>query len=78
MENSVQNFTAVFEQAEEGGYVCWIEEIPEAMSQGENLNEAKSNLLDALKLLMETNREQAENNISGRNVIKEIIPISAI
>lgn len=48
----MQNFTAIFEKAEEGGYVCWIEEMPQAMSQGETLNEAKANLTDALKLLL--------------------------
>jgi predicted RNase H-like HicB family nuclease len=50
----MQNFTAVFEKADEGGYVCWIEEMPEAMSQGETVSEAKQNLLDAIKLLRET------------------------
>lgn len=49
----MKNFTAVFERAEEGGYVGWVEEIPEAMSQGETLSEAKNNLLDALKLVIE-------------------------
>ncbi|RWZ83858.1 MAG: type II toxin-antitoxin system HicB family antitoxin [Hydrotalea sp. AMD] len=74
----MQNFTAVFESAEEGGYVCWIEEIPGAMSQGENIVEAKANLLDALKLLMEANRELAEENFQGRNITREMIPIADI
>jgi len=47
----MKNFTAVFEPAEEGGYVGWVEEIPEAMSQGETLEEAKVNLMDTLKLV---------------------------
>ena len=75
----MENFTAVFEEAEEGGYVGWIEEIPEAMSQGETLSETKANLLDALKLLLETNREEAEADIKkSRHVLREMIPISAI
>jgi hypothetical protein len=36
--------TAVFEPAKEGGYSCFIEEIPAAISQGETLAEAKANL----------------------------------
>lgn len=47
----MQNFTAIFEPAEEGGYIAWIEEMPEAMSQGETVAKARDNLLDALKLL---------------------------
>ena len=44
--------TAAFEPAEEGGYTCFIEEIPAAISEGETLEEAKANLLDALKLVV--------------------------
>ena len=46
-------FTAVFEPAKEGGYTCFVEEIPAAISQGETLAEAKANLLDALKLVLQ-------------------------
>ncbi len=74
----MQNFTTIFEMAEEGGYICWIEEIPEAMSQGETLEEAKRSLVDALKLLMEANCEQAENSLQGCSVIREMIPIAAV
>jgi hypothetical protein len=42
-----------FEAAEESGYVGWIAEIPEAMSQGESLGEAKENLVSALKLVLQ-------------------------
>lgn len=37
----MKNLTVVFEEAKEGGYACWFEEIPEAMSQGETLKDAK-------------------------------------
>jgi predicted RNase H-like HicB family nuclease len=43
--------TAVFEPASEGGYTCFVEETPAAISQGETLEEAKANLLDALRLV---------------------------
>ena len=39
--------TAIFEPAKEGGYTCFVEEIPVAISQGETVEEAKANLLDA-------------------------------
>ena len=56
--------TAVFEPAKEGGYTCFIEEIPAAISQGETLEEAKANLLDALKLVLECQREIVEKDLS--------------
>jgi predicted RNase H-like HicB family nuclease len=56
--------TAVFEPAKEGGYTCFVEEIPAAISQGETLEEAKANLLDALRLVLECQRELAEEGLS--------------
>jgi predicted RNase H-like HicB family nuclease len=44
--------TAVFEPGKEGGYTCFLEEIPAAISQGETIEEAKANLADALKLVL--------------------------
>ncbi len=56
--------TAGFEPAKEGGYTCFIEEIPAAISEGETLAEAKVNLLDALKLVLLVKRELAEKDLS--------------
>lgn len=56
--------TAVFEPAKEGGYTCFVEEIPAAISQGETLAEARTNLLDALRLVLECQRQLAEENLS--------------
>ena len=56
--------TAVLEPAKEGGYTCFVEEIPAAISQGEMIQEAKANLLDALKLVLECQRELAEKELS--------------
>ena len=62
--------TAVFEPAKEGGYTCFVEEIPAAISQGESLEEAKANLLDALKLVLDCQRELAERNLPP-NALRE-------
>ena len=60
--------TAVFEPAAEGGYTCFVEEVPAASSQGETLAEAKSNLLDALKLVLQCQRELADKELSPQAV----------
>jgi hypothetical protein len=36
--------TAVFEPAEEGGFVCWLEEMPGVQSQGDTLEEARGRI----------------------------------
>jgi predicted RNase H-like HicB family nuclease len=54
--------TAVFEPASEGGYICRFEELPEVFSEGETLEEARGNLMDAPAEVMEYHREEARKN----------------
>ena len=63
--------TAVFEEAEEGGYIAFIEELPGVNTQGETLEESKANLLEALDLVLKTQRELSEKEQKGRKFIKE-------
>ena len=58
--------TAVFEPDPEGGFLAYIEEIPGVNSQGETVEEAKTNLLEALELAMAYNREEAEADLKER------------
>ena len=64
--------TGVFEPAKEGGYTCFIEEIPAAISEGDTLEEAKANLLDALKLVLEYQRKQVAKDLSPKAVRQAI------
>ncbi len=58
--------TAVFTPVPEGGYSAYVEEIPGAISEGDTLDEARENLTDALRLLLECNRELARQNTDPR------------
>jgi predicted RNase H-like HicB family nuclease len=68
--------TAVFQPAEEGGYIAFVEELPGANTQGETLEEARENLAEAVALILEANREAAEQEIGGRSVIREPLHIT--
>lgn len=70
MKNKIK-ITAVFEEADEGGYIAYIEEIPGVNTQGETLEEAKENLYDALELVFEVNREISQRESLKKKVIKE-------
>ncbi len=63
--------TAVFEEVKEGGYIAFIEELPGVNTQGETLEESKANLLEALDLVLQTQRELSEKEQKGRKFIKE-------
>ncbi len=67
--------TAVFQPAKEGGYTCFVEEIPAAISQGETLEEAKATLRDALQLVLECQRELAEKNLSP-GTVREVFDLA--
>ena len=69
-------FTAVFEEVPEG-YIGYVEELPGANTQGETLDEARANLEEATLLVLEANRELAEERLSTRKVIREPLRITA-
>ena len=52
----------IFVPAEKGGYSAYVEEIPGAISQGESIEEARENLRDALRMVLEANRELARQS----------------
>ncbi len=64
--------TAVFEKSPYG-YIGYVEELPGANTQGETLEEVKRNLIEAIQLVLEANRQIAEEEISGRQTIKEAV-----
>lgn len=64
-------FTAIIEKGENGWYVGQVEEIPAALSQGKTIQEVKDNLLDALKLVLEVNKELTEKEYANRLIVKE-------
>ncbi|MGZ8932996.1 MAG: type II toxin-antitoxin system HicB family antitoxin [Halobacteriota archaeon] len=63
-------FTAVFRKVPEG-YIAFIEELPGANTQGVTLDEARTNLKEAVALVLETNRALAEEDLQGTEVIRE-------
>lgn len=55
----MEDFTAVFERGEDGWWVASCVEIPEAITQGNMMEEARENLKDAIRLVLEDRREIA-------------------
>jgi predicted RNase H-like HicB family nuclease len=61
-------FTALFRRFPEG-YAAFAEELPGANTQGATLEEARANLLEAARMVLEANRQLAEEEL--REVIRE-------
>ena len=52
-------------------------ELPGANTQGATIEEARSNLKEAVELVLEANRLLSEESLKGKRVIREPFSISA-
>jgi predicted RNase H-like HicB family nuclease len=62
--------TAVFQKVPLG-YIGFVEELPGANTQGATLEEARTNLVEAVHLVLEANRTLSQEAINGKDVIRE-------
>lgn len=72
MENT---FTGIFEKVEDW-YIGYVEELPGANAQGKTLEDARQNLREAVESILVSNRELAEKELSGKEVIREQIKVN--
>ena len=68
--------TAIFQKVPEG-YIGFVEELPGANTQGATLDEARSNLNEAVELVLEANRALSEESIQGQQVIRDSLIVSS-
>jgi predicted RNase H-like HicB family nuclease len=68
--------TAVYVSVPEGGFVAFVEELPGANTQGATLEEARDNLREAVALVIQANRELAEESLRGQEVTREPLELS--
>jgi len=67
--------TAVFRKFPEG-YVAFVEELPGANTQGATLDEARENLKEAVAMVLQANRELAEELLRGAEVVREPLALT--
>ena len=65
------DITAIYEPADEGGFIAYVEEIPGINSQGETLDEAKENLADAINFYFEEIRLNTSQDDQNKKAIKQ-------
>ena len=68
--------TAVYMKLPEG-YVAFVEELPGANTQGATIEEARTNLEEAVAMVLEANRELSEQSLAGAEVIREPLILPA-
>lgn len=65
-------YPAVFHMADEGGYYITFPDLPECMTQGEDMQDAYEMAVDALGLAL-TSREQAGEEIPAASQVDQIV-----
>lgn len=68
--------TKVFQKVPEG-YIGFVEELPGANTQGNSLEETRTNLEEAIELVLEANRLLSQEQLQGQEVIRESVTFSA-
>jgi predicted RNase H-like HicB family nuclease len=67
-------FTAIIEEAPEGGFWAICAEVPGANGQGESVQEAKDSLRDALRLIFEDRVEDMKRGLPAE-AIQSVIAV---
>lgn len=62
--------TTVFQKVPQA-YISFVEELPGTTTQANTLEEARANLEEAVTLVLEANRDLAEELLQGKEVIRE-------
>ena len=71
------DLTSVFKRVPEG-YIAWVEDLPGANTQGATLAEARENLREAIRLVLEANRQLAAHDLEGEDLIKEPVSLATL
>jgi predicted RNase H-like HicB family nuclease len=70
-----RQFTATFERSGEW-WIGYVEELPGANTQGRTLEEARENLREAIRLILESQRELLRSQIQdAEQVVRETIVV---
>ena len=66
------HFTAIFRRVQEG-YIAFVEELPGANTQGRTLAEARANLKEAIRLVLEANKILAEEQLEEQDIREPLL-----
>ncbi len=74
MRKKILHYDAIFEKETDGGYSVWVPDLPGCASQGDTLEEAMSNVKEAMELYLEdADPEQIADGKAHRD--RFIVPV---
>jgi predicted RNase H-like HicB family nuclease len=67
-------YTVIITPIEDGWYMATVPELPGAVTQGRTIKEARANIREAVELLLQSYRENAQKDAPG-NAIWETLDV---
>lgn len=68
-------YTVVLEKMDNGWWFCQCEQIPEAVTQGETIEEAKENIKEAIELVLAAKKELTRKQFIGHRILRRKIAV---
>ena len=69
------DYTIIIQKNTDGWYTGQCEQIPEAITQGETLEELKENMADAIKMVIEYKKEETRRQYVGKKIFRRRVAV---
>ncbi len=73
--SETMEYTIIIQKNANGWYTGQCEQLPEAISQGETLEELKENMADAIKMVIEYKKEETRKSYIGKKIFRRRIAV---
>ena len=68
-------YTAIIKEIKDGWYMGQCEQIPNAITQGETIEEVKENLREVIPLILDCEKELCLRRYKGEKIIRRRIAV---
>ncbi len=68
-------YTVILEKMDNGWWFCQCEQVPEAVTQGQTIEEAKENIKEAIKLILSAKKELTRKKYTGHRILRRKIAV---
>ena len=62
----------VFEPSDEGGYTVYVPSLPGCISEGDTLEEARRNIVEAIELYLESDEMNSDTADNANLIVEEL------